>query len=104
MSKQGKDCAYLTDEYIRGQATITTKEAAKYLGMSWWALTGMLQQGKAPFGMARLCSGGTWSYTIWGERLYRFKHCLDEDPAAAIIAQKLTEVIKLLNEWKGGAA
>lgn len=94
----------VTDEFIRSQTTVNTKTAAAYLGMSWWALTEMLQNDKAPFGTARLCPGGTWSYTIWGERLYRFKHGLDEDPAAAIIAQKLTEVIELLNEWKGGAA
>ena len=94
----------ITDEFIRSQTTVNTKTAAAYLGMSWWALTEMLQNDKAPFGTARLCPGGTWSYTIWGERLYRFKHGLDEDPAAAIIAQKLTEVIALLSEWKGGAA
>ncbi len=94
----------ITDEYIRSRDTVTTKEAAAYLGMNWWSLTDMLQQGKTPFGIARLGKGGRWTYTIWGERLYRFKHGLDEDPAAAIIAQKLTEVIELLNEWKGGAA
>lgn len=96
--------ATITDEYILNRKTVSTKDAAAYLCISWWTLTDMLQQGKAPFGTARLCNGGTWSYTIWGERLYRFKHGLDEDPAAAIIAQKLTEVIALLNEWKGGAA
>lgn len=90
----------ITDEYIRSQTTVPAKIAAKYLGMSWWKLTGELQEGKAPYGTARLGRGGRWSYTIWGERLYRFQHGLDADPAAAIIAQKLEELTELLREFQ----
>ena len=90
----------ITDEYIRSQTTVPAKIAAQYLGMSWWTLTGLLQEGKAPYGTAKLGRGGRWSYTIWGERLYRFHHGLDADPAAAIIAQKLEELTELLREFQ----
>jgi len=94
----------ITDQDILSMKTVPTKTAAAYLGMNWWALTDMLQQGKASFGHARLCPGGTWSYTILPERLYKYKHGLDCDQAAEIIAQKLAEVVELINEWRGGAA
>ena len=71
--------ASITDEYILSQGTVSTKEAATYLGMSWWALTDMLQQGKARFGMAHRGPGGRWSYTIWGKLLYKFKHGIPAD-------------------------
>ena len=96
----------ITDEYIRSRDTVTTKEAAAYLGMNWWSLTDMLQQGKAPFGIARLGKGGRWTYTIWGERLFQFKKAKDMQPAPLDerIDQKLSELIELLNERKEGAA
>lgn len=103
----------ITDEYIRSRDTVTTKEAAAYLGMNWWKLTDMLQQGKAPFGIACLGKGGRCTYTIWGERLFQFKKAKDMQPAPLDerIERKLdeaiklyTELIELLNERKEGAA
>ena len=96
----------ITDEFILSQTTVKTKTAAAYLGMNWWTLTDMLQNGKAPFGTARLCPGGTWSYTIWAERLYQFKKAQDMQPTPIEerIDRKLDELIELLKERKGGAA
>lgn len=96
--------ATITDEYILNRKTVSTKDAAAYLCISWWMLTDMLQQGKAPFGYARQCPSGKWAYTILPERLWRYKHGIDDDPAAAIIAQKLDELTRLLEQWKEGAA
>ena len=96
----------ITDDMILSQKTVNTKTAAAYLGMSWWALTDMLQQGTAPFGTARLCPGGTWSYTIWPERLFIFKHGMDmkPKPIEVDIQRVIDELSKLLGELKGGAA
>ena len=91
--------ADITDEYILSQGTVSTKEAATYLGMSWWALTDMLQQGKASFGVARLGPGGRWTYTIWGELLYKFKHGIHADGHEGMheIADATKQVMDKLN-------
>ena len=127
MSKETKARPEITDEWIRAQDTVTSHEAAQYLGMSWWTLTELLRQGKLSCGRARLCPalrhgggekrgarlcpGGTWSYTIWGEKLYKFKHGEDTDDVVAQlreiyrqqeeINQKLAAVLEKL---EGGAA
>ena len=111
MSKETKARPEITDEWIRAQDTVTSKVAAQYLGMSWWTLTELLRQGKLSCGRARLCPGGTWSYTIWGEKLYKFKHGEDTDDVETQLREicrqqqeidrKLAAVLEAL---QGGAA
>ena len=111
MSKKTKARPEITDEWIRAQDTVTSHEAAQYLGMSWWTLTELLRQGKLSFGRARLCPGGTWRYTIWGEKLFRFKRGEDTDDVETTLREiqrqqqeidrKLAAVLEAL---QGGAA
>ena len=64
----------ITDEYVLSKETLTSQEAADYLHKSWWDLTSGLQDGTYKFGEARQTKSGRWKYTIYSERIYKFKH------------------------------
>ena len=100
----------ITDEYILAQTTVTTHDAAKYLGVTWPVLTANLKTGKYTFGSATLCRGGTYSYTIWAEKLYKFKHGIDQGmhEEAMILAKKMDDLIAEIRDfnarWKKQAS
>ena len=91
----------ITDDFIRSQKTVTTHDAAKYLGVTWPVLTAGLKNGKFTFGSATLCRGGTYSYTIWGEKLYRFKNGIGQGmhEEALLLAKKMDELIAEIRDF-----
>lgn len=91
----------ITDAYILERDTVTTHEAAKYLGVTWPVLTANLKSGKYTFGSATLCPGGTYSYTIWAEKLYRFKHGIGQGmhEEAMLLAQKMDALIAEIKDF-----
>ena len=93
-----------TDDEIRSMNTVKTAVAARYLGISWWRLTDLLQKGTVSFGVANLCPGGTWRYTIWGEKLYKYKNGIDQSAERQMqeLAQKadaLADEIRQFNAY-----
>ena len=64
----------ITDEYVLSKETLTTHEAADYLGISWWNLADGLRRGTYKFGTAKLSRSGKYTYTVYAEQVYKFKH------------------------------
>lgn len=82
----------IDDSYVLGKDTLSTHEAAEYLGMSWWRLTEGLKNNEFTFGNAKLGRTGTqYIYTIYGKKLYNYKHG---------ISQSQTDVKELICELK----
>lgn len=68
----------ITDEYVLSKDTLTTHEAAEYLKKSWWDLTDGLKSGRYKFGTATCNPGGKYTYTIYANQVYNFKHGITE--------------------------
>lgn len=65
----------IDDSFVLSKDTLSTHEAADYLGMSWWRLTEGLKNNEFPFGTAKLGKTGTqYIYTIYADACYKFKH------------------------------
>ena len=62
-----------TDEMIREQTNVPVEMACKYIGWSSPTLYRALQEGRAPFGFAVKCAGGSWAYNISPGLLIKYK-------------------------------
>lgn len=83
----------ITDEYVLSKDTLTTHETADYLGLSWWNLTIGIKNGTYRFGTATANPSGKYTYTIYANQVYKFKHgTYDVDQ------QQYAELIKKLEE------
>ncbi len=83
----------ITDEYVLNRDILTSHEAADYLGLSWWALTEGLKDGTYTFGTAKRGNGGRYTFTIYAEQAYKFKHGTYD-----LNGQQYADLIKLLRE------
>lgn len=96
--------AKIDDEYVLSRNTLTTDEARKYLGMSWWELTDGLRNKELPFGTAKLGRGGKWTYNIPCERIYKYKKGLDLPTPEEELKQLIIKLIEMLEQFYGGGA
>lgn len=96
----------ITDEYVLSKDLLTSHEAADYLGISWWVLTDGLKTGTYKFGTARRGNGGRYTFTIYAEQVYKFKHGtydVDQQQYANLIgllkenAEQQRKIIKLMS-------
>ena len=88
----------LTDEDILSRDRLTTHEAASYLGKSWWDLTEGIKNGSYKFGTATRNPSGKYTYTIYANQVYKFKHGIyDVDQQQySDLMKKLTEATDLM--------
>lgn len=91
--------AKIDDEYILSRKKVCTKDAADYLGMSWWTLVDGLRSGKFPFGTAKPGRGGKWSYNIPSERIYRYKKGLDLPTPEQEIKKEIGKLNEMLERY-----
>ena len=83
----------ITDDYVLSKETLTSHEAADYLGISWWNLTDGLKTGTYRFGTAKANKSGKYTYTIYAKQAYNFKHgTYDVDQ------QQYADLVKKLDE------
>ncbi|MEL4859793.1 hypothetical protein AAEU42_00925 [Pseudoflavonifractor phocaeensis] len=61
------------DEEIRAFENVPVDLAARYIGWSTPTIYRALQEGRAPFGFAVKCAGGSWAYNISPGLLMKYK-------------------------------
>lgn len=61
------------EDEIRAWDNVPVELACRYIGWSSPTLYRALQEGRAPFGFAVLCKGGSWAYNISPGLLIKYK-------------------------------